>query len=57
MEKHAKLATAIIPLQKLRTLAYERLKESRRKDTADAEARDADRVAQKLAVIAQMQVT
>ena len=57
MENHAKLATAIRPLQKLRTLAYELIQERWRKDTADAEARKAAGEAQKLAVIAQIQVT
>ena len=57
MENHDKLATVIRTLQKLRTLAYELIHESRRKDTAHAEAQKAARVAQKLAVIAQIQVT
>ena len=57
MENHDKLATVIRALQKLRTLAYELIQERWRKDTADAEARKATGEAQKLAVIAQIQVT
>ena len=57
MENHAKLATVIRTLQTLRTLAIELIQESRRKDTAHAEAGKVAGEAQKLAVIAQIQVT
>ena len=57
MEKHAKVATVIRALQKLRKLASELLQESRREDTARAEDQKAAGKAQKLAVIAQIQAT